>query len=55
MRADEFFKNVMTPHLNVVDYKRRIEIQGRGISHEHGLARCAHARKSAISWWLAKR
>ena len=43
IRGDEFFKNVMTPHLNIVDYTRRIEMQGRGISHEHGLARCAHA------------
>ena len=43
IRADEFFKTVMTPMLNIVDYTRRIEMQGRGISHEHGLARCAHA------------
>ena len=31
IRGDEFFKNVMTPHLNIVDYTLRIEMQGRGI------------------------
>ena len=44
-RATEFMTSVLKPVLNVVDFCRRFELQGRGITHEHGLARCAHAPK----------
>lgn len=42
MRADQFVGTVLTPVLNLGDVARRFEMQGRGITHEHGLGRCRH-------------
>ena len=47
MRADQFVDTVLTPVLNLGDVARRFEMQGRGITHEHGLGRCRHGPQIA--------